>query len=134
MYSDFVAWAKQRLAEGGLTSLDMAEVKRRRERVREEALIEFGRQDEVEAYVKEFEGRKKLKSSFNGTVVNAWTHSKGNWRKVKTIMTIVREQHGGEEGLLQILMTEGEEGLKQRVMNALDEFNGSVAQSSVEVE
>ncbi|KAJ3895454.1 hypothetical protein GG344DRAFT_38886 [Lentinula edodes] len=133
MYSDFVAWAKQRLAEGGLTSVDMAEVKRRRERVREEALIEFGRQDEVEAYVKEFEGRKKLKSSFNGTVVNAWTHSKGNWRKVKTIMTIVREQHGGEEGLLQILMTEGEEGLKERVMNALDEFNRSVAQSSVEL-
>ncbi|KAJ4482143.1 hypothetical protein J3R30DRAFT_2131082 [Lentinula aciculospora] len=122
MYSDFVAWVHELSAKSGVTSVDLQELHRRRERVREEALVEFGRQDEVETYLREFEGRKKLKNSFNGTVVNAWIGSNGNWRKVKTIMNMVREQHGGEEGILQILMTEGDDGLKQRVISVSDKF------------
>ncbi|KAJ3802483.1 hypothetical protein GGU11DRAFT_865496 [Lentinula aff. detonsa] len=121
MYFDFVAWANERSAQSGVTSVDMEKVERRQERVREEALVEFGRRDEVATVVREFEGRKKIKNGFNGTVVDAWIGSNGNWRKVKTVMDKVRERHGGEEGILRILELEGEDGLKQRVMSALEE-------------
>ncbi|KAF5389273.1 hypothetical protein D9757_003542 [Collybiopsis confluens] len=116
MYSDFVVWVNARSE-----STDMEEVKHRQERVRKEALIEFGRLEEVENYMREFEARKILKTTFNGSVVKGWTELGNNWRGVKVVMDMVRERHGGEEGLLQIYLLEGEEGLKERVMKAFQE-------------
>ncbi|KIK69537.1 hypothetical protein GYMLUDRAFT_33911 [Collybiopsis luxurians FD-317 M1] len=118
MYSDFVTWIHERFA---ITSSDMEQVRQLRERVRNEALIEFGRHEEVETYVREFEVRKALKTVFNGSTVNAWTGLGNNWRGVKVVMDMVRERCGGEEGILRIFLSEGEEGIKQRVMSVFQE-------------
>lgn len=98
--------------------MDMEGILQLRERVRNEALVKFGRRDEVENHIKVYEARKNLKTIFNGTTVNAWTGLGGNWRGVKVVMDMVRKDIG-EEGILQVLLSEGEDGVKELVMNAL---------------
>ncbi|KAF9077664.1 hypothetical protein BDP27DRAFT_1311432 [Rhodocollybia butyracea] len=129
MYSDFVTWVKDQVTAG---VVDMEEYGQRRERVRKEALEEFGCLEEVETTVRIFEARRQLKQVFNGTSVNAWTGLNGHWKAVKVVMDMVRERHHGEGGILQILMSEGENGVKQRVLEALrdSEFSPPTENSS----
>ncbi|KAE9400430.1 hypothetical protein BT96DRAFT_1097497 [Gymnopus androsaceus JB14] len=120
MYREFVLFANEQAARPGVTTMDMEEVLRRREDVRNEALVEFGWRDEVDGHVRLYEARKRLKCVFNGTTVKDWTGLGNNWRGVKIVMDVVRKKHEDEEGILQVLMSEGEVGVKQCVMNAFE--------------
>ncbi|KAF5369589.1 hypothetical protein D9758_002685 [Tetrapyrgos nigripes] len=119
MYSDFVEWV------GGLrdtfTSLTDEEKKQIVESARAEALEHFGKREEVESMVRNFEARKRMKDVFNGVSVKSWIGAH-QWQDVKSVMDRVREQHGGDEGVSTLLDTEGEGILQQRVLEAFREL------------
>ena len=90
----------------------------RQHEVREEALLHFGKKEELEEFLRETKNRELLKRMFNGHMVSEWAQLGTRWKTVKLVMDAVRQEYGGEEGLLKIIEAEGEDGLKSRVLKA----------------
>uniref|UniRef100_A0A0W0F3U4 Uncharacterized protein n=1 Tax=Moniliophthora roreri TaxID=221103 RepID=A0A0W0F3U4_MONRR len=117
MYFQFTRWAESLERRNGTAD---EVVSRRREQVREEALVRFNRKEEVAAYYRQYNCRQMLKEAWNGHRVSQWTGLGERWKAVKQVMDGVREANGGNEGLARIIEVEGEEGIRQRVMNVFD--------------
>ncbi|KAK7056812.1 hypothetical protein VNI00_002529 [Paramarasmius palmivorus] len=124
MYFQFTKWADGLERELPMSKEDIL---RRREQVRQEALVYFNKKDELEAYYRLIKNRQLLKESFTGHTVSAWTGLGEHWRAVKQVMDTVRNAHGGDEGLAGIIEEEGEEGVRKRVMDAYNSLGFATA-------
>lgn len=97
MYSRFVDWAQEQpMSESPLLPADAAVA---------EALSYFNKKAEYGISLEEYtqkaakvEARKTLKLIFNGTMVGEWTGLDN--RRVKIVMDKIRQELGGESGLL----------------------------------
>jgi len=119
MYAEFVQWAKAKGQEQA--TLQEAEEEEKK-KARDEALVYFNKKEEFEALARERSARVRLKDVFNGSNVRNWTGLGEHWKGVKMIMDRVRQQAGGDEGVLRILDREGEEGVKEAVFKVRDEL------------
>ncbi|KAK7469212.1 hypothetical protein VKT23_003701 [Stygiomarasmius scandens] len=119
MYSDFVEWANK--LRGSSASSTDGERKENIASARGKALEYFSKKDEVESRWREYEARKRMKATFNGNKVKSWTLS-DNWKDVKSVMDKVRERYGGDEGVSKLLEEEGEDILKERVLEAFEKM------------
>ncbi|KAL0069763.1 hypothetical protein AAF712_003032 [Marasmius tenuissimus] len=134
MYHNFVSWVDDRTTPESLPVSGMSispsesptpgpsggasTFTPRQHEVREEALLHFGKKEELEEFLCETKGRELLKKVFNGHTVSEWAQLGTRWKTVKMVMDAVRQEHGGEEGLVKIIKAEGEDGLKSRVLKA----------------
>ncbi|KAG7088445.1 hypothetical protein E1B28_012437 [Marasmius oreades] len=123
MYHNFIQQVKG--LDSALDSLPTSQMSlgldnaiNRRDEVRAEALVHFGKKSELEEFLQQVRTRETVKGIFNGHNVNEWTQLGGRWKSVKLVMDAVREKYGGERGLMDIIETEGEEGIKKRVLEA----------------
>lgn len=99
MYSRFVEWTQEQPVSEKIVPSSEAAIA--------EALSRYGRKAEYDALMEEYarvanltEGRKLLKVMFNGTLVGEWTGLDN--RRVKIVMDRVRQDKGGEAGLLEM--------------------------------
>ncbi|KAL0578635.1 G4 quadruplex nucleic acid binding protein [Marasmius crinis-equi] len=127
MYHNFVRWVDDRIEPEALpvsaalslestTQAGNSTFTPRQEEVREEALVHFGKKTELEAFLRQTKTRETLKKVFNGHNVRDWAQLGTRWKTVKLVMDAVREKFGGDEGLMNIIETEGEDGIKRRVL------------------
>ncbi|RDB14556.1 hypothetical protein Hypma_016242 [Hypsizygus marmoreus] len=128
MYAEFVQWAMaqaaamKRVAEQKEESREEREVRRMRPRLRDEALVYFGKKEEFEREEREREARVRLKEMFSGSRVRDWADMGEYWKGVKMIMDGVRERVGGDEGVLRVLDEEGKEGIRKIVLEVKEEL------------
>ncbi|KAJ3822392.1 hypothetical protein F5880DRAFT_682517 [Lentinula raphanica] len=129
MYYDFLAWVQEKKLNRTQSEVIAAGTEKAEEwqkRIREEALAKFDGEDKVKSSVlKNYGNKKRQKQIFNGTMVGAWIGANPGERRVKIIMDMVRERHGGADGIERIFEAEGEDGLKQRVLCALEEYTST---------
>lgn len=119
MYFQFTQWAKQQGGDvGGERDLSEAEKKR----VIDEALDYFHKKEEFEALAQARAARVRLKVGFDGKKVNQWCDLGDYWKGVKLVMDGVRKKCGGDEGVLGIIDSEGEDGVKRLVLQVRDEL------------
>jgi hypothetical protein len=128
MYAEFVEWAKQRAASM-VEEAPQGRKEMRKERelkVRDEALVYFKKKEAFDALTRERELRVQVKQVFNGSKVRDWTDLGEHWKGVKIVMNGVRERVGGEEGVLKILGTEGEEGVRKVVLEVKEQMRSTI--------
>ncbi|KAF8798935.1 hypothetical protein BYT27DRAFT_7202663 [Phlegmacium glaucopus] len=121
MYAEFVEWVgKQRnMSECGQSQrLVLGETQAT---VQVEALVFFKKKEAYDALVLERSNRIRLKEIFSGSIVRDWADMGGYWKGVKLIMDEVRVRLGGEEGILTFLNKNGEQGLKDFVIQVKEE-------------
>lgn len=120
MYAEFVNWAVQQQKGLDIPMVNKTQTQQAREekkqRVRDEALVHFGKKAEFDENNRVRAARMRLKEDFSGTNVRDWTELGEYWKGVKIIMDAVRMRVGGDEGVLKILEEEGVEGLKKVVL------------------
>jgi len=133
MYAEFVEWAMQRAAEaasGEEAAQESKEMRQERElKLRNEALVHFKQKEAFDALTRERLLRTRVKEVFRGATVRDWTNLGEHWKGVKIVMDAVRERVGEEEGILRILGAEGEEGVKQIVLNVKEEVSLAIEQA-----
>jgi hypothetical protein len=125
MYAEFVVWAQERAAAQGTTGrakLSKEEREERQFKIRDEALVYFGKKEAFDTLTREYSQRIRLKQVFSGSKVRDWAGIGEYWVGVKMIMDAVRLQVGGEDGVLKILDEEGEEGIRKIVLVTRDEL------------
>lgn len=130
MYAQFVEWAKeqkQRVGDSGTASRGMD-----KEEQVQHALKYFGKKEEYDALEREDADKARLKEGFNGTKVRQWAGLPvEQWKDLKNIMDQVRGTVGGEPGILKILDEEGEEGIKQYVLQAKEKLGVIIPEQEV---
>lgn len=97
MYGRFLDWAQEQpITETHVLSADAVVVA---------ALLHFNKKAEFDSLIEEYtqkaakiEARKTLKTIFNGNIVADWTGLDN--RRVKIVMDKIRQEKGGELGLL----------------------------------
>ena len=87
-----------------------------------EALVFFKKKEAFDALVLERSERIRFKQLFSSSTVRDWAGMGGNWKGVKLIMNEVRARLGGEEGVLIFLDKNGEQDLKNMVLQVKDEL------------
>ena len=132
MYAEFVEWAKERVAATASSGVEAIresdEMKHERElKFRDATLIHFKQKEAFDAATRERFLRMRIKEVFRGSKVREWTNLGDHWKGVKIVMDAVRDRVGGEEGIMRILETEGEEGVKKIVVDIKEELEVSFA-------
>lgn len=120
MYSDFVEW----VTTTKVSSLQISWMSREewQAKIRDEALVYFNKKLEFEASSRLRLNRLRLKQSFSGSRVRDWTGLGEYWPGVKLIMDEVRHQIGGEDGVLDYIDKNGEEGLRLFTIQVRDDL------------
>lgn len=75
----------------------------RQHQIRNEALIHFGKKDEVDALAKAKKMKQHLQAGFNSQIIETWVKTGHRWADVKKIKEVVMERCGGEAGVLKLL-------------------------------
>lgn len=123
MYAEFVEWVeKQRntwKSEGGQSHKPVPEGK---PDIQLEALIFFERKQAFDTLGVERSNRIWIKEHFSGSIVREYADLGGYWKGVKLIMDEVRVRLGGDEGILIFLDKNGEQTLKDIVLQVKDEL------------
>ncbi|KAJ7022601.1 hypothetical protein C8F04DRAFT_1012287 [Mycena alexandri] len=121
MYTQFVQWVREKqkhLADSGSVDGGLPQ-----EEQVQHALKYFGKKEQFDALNREDAEKARLKDGFNGTKVREWTGlAGGQWKELKMIMDEVRGRVGGEPGILKILVEQGEEGIKEYVLQAKEKL------------
>jgi hypothetical protein len=123
MYYEFVEWAMKRMAAAsGEKAQETAEMRQERKlKLRDEVLVHFQQKEAFDASTRERLLRIRVKEVFRGSKVRDWTELGEHWMGVKIVMDAVRERVGGEAGVMKILEAEGEEGIKNIVLDVKQE-------------
>ncbi|KAF7327843.1 hypothetical protein MKEN_00364100 [Mycena kentingensis (nom. inval.)] len=132
MYAEFAVWA---VAQRDDMSMGAARARTlmSREARREHALRRFGKWDEYERIRREDAHRELIKTSWNGTKVREWTGIPVHcWQDVKRLMTEVRAELGGDEGIVLLLEAEGEDALKAAVLRIWEKSQVEIAASAMQ--
>ena len=119
IYAEFVEWIEEsRLQLAGPTEHKNLPLARQEKsaKVREEALLFFGKKDTFEAIARQRLAKQVFKENFNGSRVRDWAELGGNWKAVKSIMTEVRQRLGGDEGVLKFIASHSQDELKAFVL------------------
>jgi len=129
MYAEFVKWVeKQRnTLESQSHKLVLGEIEAAAQL---EALVFFKKKEAFDALALERSNRIRLKQIFSGSTVHNWADMRGYWKGVKLIMDEVRIRLGGEEGVLIFLDKNGEQDLKDMVLQVKDELGIARAEYS----
>lgn len=121
MYAEFVEWVeKQRNTSEWDGDTPVPEQIQANGQL--EALVFFNKREAFDALVSERSSRIRLKECFSGTVVRDWADMGGYWKGVKLIMDEVRARLGGEEGVLIFLEKNGDQDLKDMVLQVKAEL------------
>lgn len=125
MYQEFCSWVhKQSVAsEGPLIPPGTEDYRQRKARVKEEALVFFGKKEEFEQINRVAAARSRLKLVFTGSRVRDWCGLGEHRVGVKKVMDRVREQHGGDQGVLAIYDDDGIESVQKLVLDAMKQLN-----------
>jgi hypothetical protein len=133
MYAEFVEWAMEKAAVSPSREDTMQESKEMRQerelKIRDEALVYFKQREAFDALTRERFLRMRVKEVFRGSKVRDWTGLGEHWKGVKIVMDAVRDRIGGEEGVIKILETEGEEGIKKIVLDIKEEVSLAIDQA-----
>jgi hypothetical protein len=132
MYAEFVEWAMERAAASsrGEAVQESKEMRQERElKFRDETLVYFKQKEAFDALTRERFLRARVKEVFRGSKVRDWTDLGEHWKGVKIVMDAVRDRVGGEEGVMEILETEGEEGVKKIVLEVKEEVSFAIDQA-----
>lgn len=119
MYAEFVDWVEEechRLVGTFKAANPPLTRQEKIAKIREEALVFFGKKDDFESIARQRFAKQTLKESFSGSVVRDWAGLGGNWRAVKSIMTEVRRRLGGDDGVVEFIVTNSQHGLKALVL------------------
>jgi hypothetical protein len=119
MYAEFVKWVEESWLQpaGPTEKKNLAFARQEKSaKVREEALLFFGKKDTFEALARQRFSKQMFKESFNGSRVRDWAELGGNWKAVKSIMTGVRQMFGGDEGVLAFVVSHTQDELKALVL------------------
>jgi hypothetical protein len=123
MYAEFVEWVEKRRntwkLERGQSHKPVLEGK---PDIQLEALIFFERKQAFDALGVERSNRTWIKEHFSGSIVREYADLGGYWKGVKLIMDEVRVRLGGDEGILIFLDKNGEQNLKDVVLQVKDEL------------
>lgn len=124
MYAEFVEWVEQRgdTSESEFGQCHKFVLGEMQVNVQAEALVFFKKKEIFDALVLERSNRIRLKEVFSGSTVRDWADMGGYWKGVKLIMDEVRARLDGEEGVLTFLDKNGEQGLKNVVLQVKDEL------------
>ena len=125
MYAEFVEWVeKQRIStsksERGQSHKPVLE--EGQSDVKQEALIFFKRKQAFDVLAVERSNKIRLKEHFSGPTVREYADLGGYWKGVKLIVDEVKARLGGEEGILIFLDKNGEQNLKDIVLQVRDEL------------
>ena len=131
MYAEFVEWAKERAASTAFSGIEAVqesdEMKEEQElKFRDATLIHFKQKDALDTVTREWFFRARVKEVFRGSKVRDWTNLGDHWKGVKIVMDTVRDRVGGEEGIMRILETEGEDGVKKIVLDVKEEVSFAI--------
>lgn len=123
MYAEFVEWVEKQkttleLERGQSREFVLGELQANVQ----EALVFFKKKEAFDALVLERSNKIRLKGVFSGSTVHNWADMKGYWKGVKLIMDEVRARLGGEDGVLIFLDKNGEQDLKDIVLQVKDEL------------
>jgi len=120
MYAEFVEWVeKQRNTPGDQSRKLVEEIRAKRQ---SEALVFFKKREAYDALVLERSNRIRRKEIFSGSTVRDWADMGEYWKGVKLIMDEVRVRLGGEERVLIFLDKNGEQALKDIVLQVKDDL------------
>ena len=121
MYAEFVEFVeKQRNTPGDQShNLVLEEIRAKRQ---SEALVFFKKREAYDALVLERSNGIRRKGIFSGSTVRDWADMGGYWKGVKLIMDEVRVRLGGEERVLIFLNKNGEQALKDIVLQVKDDL------------
>ncbi|KAG6835223.1 hypothetical protein H0H93_003766 [Arthromyces matolae] len=114
MYAEFVQWVEERASSSGGPRLTRTD--EQLQALRDSALEYFGKKSVFDAMAREREEKAILKQVFSGARVRDWAELGEHWKGVKLIMDGVREKFGGNEGVLKLYNSQGEEGIKKVVL------------------
>lgn len=121
MYNNFTTWVECQLFDDEAPNWTP-------ETVVQEGLDYFGKREEYDAVMNEYErletihaARRRVKATFNGTLITEWTGLRGF--DVKRVMDKVRERTGGEEAM-DGMSVEEVEGLVKQAAKELDSGGG----------
>ncbi|KAG6899221.1 hypothetical protein C0993_012135 [Termitomyces sp. T159_Od127] len=119
MYAEFVQWVTEKSANTLHETENEVDVMTSEERqtvLREHALVYFNKKQEFDMMVRKRNERARLKEVFNGVTVRQWTNLGEDWKMLKLVMDTVREELGGDEGILKLNDELGESGLRRFVL------------------
>ena len=114
MYSSFIQWSEARQREQGNPPVNFNKFQ---EQGRAEALVYFGKKEEVERIIRDRNLRIQFNENFNGQKVRHWTGMGEYWHGTKAVMDLVRKEHS-PESLMSIFEEDGEMGLKALCLEA----------------
>ncbi|KAJ7352606.1 hypothetical protein DFH08DRAFT_740684 [Mycena albidolilacea] len=130
MYAQFVEWVNEQ-QQGIADSASTPRGLEKEEQV-QHALEYFGKKEQWDTLEREEADKARVKQGFSGSKVKEWTGLPGErWQDLKNIMDQVRAWVGGEPGILKILNEAGEEGIKQRVLQAKEKLGVTVEVSKI---
>ena len=123
--------AKERAASTAFSGIEAVqesdENKEERElKFRDATLIHFKQKEAFDTVTRERFFRARVKEVFRGSKVRDWTNLGDHWKGVKIVMDTVRDRVGGEEGIMKILETEGEDGVKKIVLDVKEEVSFAI--------
>lgn len=134
MYASFIQWSEERPERDLKSTTNIGSSEAPREEVlakntmmrllnagKEEALVRFGKKDELDAFMHDFNLRTWFKQAFTGTKVGVWTDMERCWKEVKVVMDLVRTEND-TENLRRVFDREGEEGLRRICLNAKEKI------------
>ena len=134
MYAEFVEWVEKQRNRSNLESnqSDKSVPEEREPDVQLEALTFFKRKQAFDVLGVERSNRIRLKKHFSGSTVRDWADLGERFKSVKLIMDEVKVRLGGDEGILIFLDKNGEQNLKDIVLQVKDELGivSSITQDS----
>ncbi|KAG6872417.1 hypothetical protein C0995_009931 [Termitomyces sp. Mi166 len=119
MHTEFVQWAAEKAAAAPPETqheAHMTTIEERQLAFREYALAYFKKKQEFDMMVHKQSERARLKEVFNGSTVRHWTNLGEDWKTLKLVMDTVREELGGDVGVLKLYDESGESGVKRFVL------------------
>lgn len=123
MYAEFVKWVNDRrptsfeVPDGATPQQAESELCRS---VREEALKHFNKAAEYNEAQTARHTQQRVRSVFSGHQVRDWAELGEYWKGVKMIMDEVRMRLGGDEKVLELCDTKGEEALAALIREVRD--------------
>ncbi|KAG6884571.1 hypothetical protein C0992_006074 [Termitomyces sp. T32_za158] len=115
MYAEFAQWVREKSAAIPLETEHDATSEERQLAFREHVLVHFNKRQEYDMMVCKQKERTRLKKVFNGSIVRQWANLGEDWKTLKLVMDMVREELGGDRGILKLYDELGESGLRHFV-------------------
>ncbi|KAG6872092.1 hypothetical protein C0992_009870 [Termitomyces sp. T32_za158] len=116
MYAEFAQWVTEKSAAIPLETENGATSEERQLAFREQVLVHFNKKQEYDMMVCKQKERTRLKGVFNGSIVRQWTNLGEDWKTLKLVMDIVREELGDDRGILKLYYELGESGIRNFVL------------------